>query len=587
MKTILKQLLYKPFLLGICIIFPTLLLSQTNAIDEENHLKAILHVRKKTDSIRFYTNKLKQSKNQCRVLFAMIFEATSLYNDNEYKASSTLLDSVLYQIENNPKPNTFINSDLMAGKTYNETISVIKLNVYRRFFNIRKNEKRLTEAHQYLSLMQNSLNDLPKNNYYIKTKLSIAYSEASLKKVLGKREESLDILLKINNEIDSIPILKEDILYNNILKDKANINVQIGRNYTYLEKENPKLYGLAELYYDKAYKITQIIDSTDNKYKYANFFRKGELYYFRKDYKPALNLVNKASSYYNANDFNSGLYDLKAKIHSKLKNNDSAIYYSNQLVNNKKVGLKYNFAEVYEILAKNYYALNKIDSAYKYSQLSLKTYNELNLEKSETLNIINENQLSRITSLNVSINKKRKSLQYKLIGTISIALVFIVLAMVYIVHKKQSFNVKIEAFKKQFETLQNTNATKKEQSTSIDDETINRVLKGLADIEQSTLFLDKEFSLNVLAKLLNTNTSYLSRIINEHKKVSFKQYLIDIRIKALIKELEENPVVRKYSIEAMAESVGYKNASSFSRIFKNYVGITPSKYLSEKYSNRR
>jgi len=83
--------------------------------------------------------------------------------------------------------------------------------------------------------------------------------------------------------------------------------------------------------------------------------------------------------------------------------------------------------------------------------------------------------------------------------------------------------------------------------------------------------------------MLNTNTSYLSHIINEHKQKTFKHYLIDLRISVLIKNLEKNPILRKHSIEALAESVGYTNASSFTRIFKNHIGVSPSKYLKEKY----
>jgi YesN/AraC family two-component response regulator len=58
---------------------------------------------------------------------------------------------------------------------------------------------------------------------------------------------------------------------------------------------------------------------------------------------------------------------------------------------------------------------------------------------------------------------------------------------------------------------------------------------------------------------------------------------MDLRINYLIQKLDENPILRKHSIEALADSIGYKNASSFTRIFKNYTGISPSKYFKQKY----
>jgi len=126
-------------------------------------------------------------------------------------------------------------------------------------------------------------------------------------------------------------------------------------------------------------------------------------------------------------------------------------------------------------------------------------------------------------------------------------------------------------------------ARKSERGYIIDRETTKRILDGLLKVEKSDLFLNKDFNLTFLAKTLHTNTSYISKIINEHKQKTFKQYLIDLRISFLIKKLEENPIIRKHSIEALAESVGYVNASSFTRIFKNYTGVSPSEYLKKNY----
>jgi len=38
-------------------------------------------------------------------------------------------------------------------------------------------------------------------------------------------------------------------------------------------------------------------------------------------------------------------------------------------------------------------------------------------------------------------------------------------------------------------------------------------------------------------------------------------------------------MLRKYTVKALGEEIGYTNASSFSRSFKNYTGMPPSKYL--------
>ena len=148
-------------------------------------------------------------------------------------------------------------------------------------------------------------------------------------------------------------------------------------------------------------------------------------------------------------------------------------------------------------------------------------------------------------------------------------------------------NKKRKLYKKRIESLKNQSKNKEKKSYSIDDETTKRILEKLDDIENSDLFLNEDFNLGALAKTLNTNTSYLSKIINQYKQKSFKQYLIELRINALLKNLDENPILRKHSIEALAQSIGYNNASSFTRIFKGYIGESPSYFLEKKYPERK
>lgn len=155
--------------------------------------------------------------------------------------------------------------------------------------------------------------------------------------------------------------------------------------------------------------------------------------------------------------------------------------------------------------------------------------------------------------------------------------------------RRKSLNQKVEAFKKDIKLLEDNNHIKKEPTLDIDidTETTNRILADLVAFENSTVFLKNDFNLNLLAKLLNTNTSYLSRIINDHKKRTFKQYLIELRINTLIHNMHKNPILRKYSIEVLAESIGYNNASSFTRIFKSHIGESPSSFLNKKYPERK
>ena len=113
----------------------------------------------------------------------------------------------------------------------------------------------------------------------------------------------------------------------------------------------------------------------------------------------------------------------------------------------------------------------------------------------------------------------------------------------------------------------------------VDNITKAKILKGLSDFEVSELFLDSNFTINSLAEYLETNSTYLSIVINNNKEKSFKQYIAELRINYVIERLKKDRKFTKYSIAAIADEVGYTNASSFTRVFKKQTGKTPSEFI--------
>ena len=128
-------------------------------------------------------------------------------------------------------------------------------------------------------------------------------------------------------------------------------------------------------------------------------------------------------------------------------------------------------------------------------------------------------------------------------------------------------------------------ATPKDNSSSkelpISKEIIEGVLLRLHAFEQQKGFLSTTVSLSSLSKILETNSSYLSKIINHSKGKTFKNYLNDLRVAHAHTELINNPQKRKYTIEAIAFDFGFKSAENFSKKFKSAYGMYPSRYLKE------
>ena len=75
-------------------------------------------------------------------------------------------------------------------------------------------------------------------------------------------------------------------------------------------------------------------------------------------------------------------------------------------------------------------------------------------------------------------------------------------------------------YKEKKKTIVFNQPQKKDYSINLELE--QTVLLKLEKFEKSKIYLDSTFNINKLAKQLNTNTSYLSSIVNEKKRKNFQ-----------------------------------------------------------------
>lgn len=103
-------------------------------------------------------------------------------------------------------------------------------------------------------------------------------------------------------------------------------------------------------------------------------------------------------------------------------------------------------------------------------------------------------------------------------------------------------------------------------------------------MEDETAVCDPEFSLPVLAHITESNTTYVSQVINSTFGKNFRTFINEYRVKIAMKRMMDTTRYGRYSIQGIAESVGYKSASNFITAFKKMTGMTPSLYqkLSEE-----
>lgn len=101
---------------------------------------------------------------------------------------------------------------------------------------------------------------------------------------------------------------------------------------------------------------------------------------------------------------------------------------------------------------------------------------------------------------------------------------------------------------------------------------------------KQSIFIDNYFFYNHqynmtlcdLANKLNYSVAQTNRILNNLYGLSFKQKLIETRMKKSKYYLQYT----NYSIDDIAFIVGYKSRNSFEAVFINYFGITPAAFKS-------
>lgn len=86
-----------------------------------------------------------------------------------------------------------------------------------------------------------------------------------------------------------------------------------------------------------------------------------------------------------------------------------------------------------------------------------------------------------------------------------------------------------------------------------------------------------DLSVDIIADKFNISSAHLSRTFKKFTGVNLSDYIHTVRIEK-VKNLLENS---NYSVKEIAEMTGYLDSKALIRVFKNYVGTTPSKYRDE------
>jgi AraC-like DNA-binding protein len=286
-------------------------------------------------------------------------------------------------------------------------------------------------------------------------------------------------------------------------------------------------------------------------------------------------------------------YYYLGKIYSLQDDNKKAFDYFNKIDS--------SFIENQQFYSKfkdSYYELIKIASKNNEKELQLKYINRLLAIDSITLmdDIYIEDKITREIEIPALI-KDKENLIYLLSKKNSIfknyffwGILLLVLSVLILIHQfylrlnyKKQAKLLIKKLNDVNNDISNLNKVDNFQERSIDipESIIDEILLKLEKFEKSEGFLDNNINLTKLAKIVHSNSKYLSKIINEAKGLSFSDYINGLRINKAIERLKNEQRFRNYTIKAIAQESGFNQAETFAKAFYKRTKVKPSYFIKE------
>lgn len=455
------------------------------------------------------------------------------------------------------------------------------------FFN-KKNYNYALDNYLKVAFYANKLGD---EKYILKSK----YDLGVLKRIINEREEALALYKEVYHSALKNPIELDTITYLSTITAIANIynDMELGDSSSYYN-----MLGFKEA-------------TKYGKKPYVKHFslNEGVSHYYKGQYKEAIDSLEKHTPYFEQNINTNNLpyaYYYSGKSHQEIGNEAVAIgYYKKADSLFKKNQAVYSISrKSYEELINYYKKRNDLKNQLLYINQLIKVDSVLHEEELYlSKGIFKEYDIPQLESEKASIQKqmdKNKSLSKKIIfiGSALLILSLAVLSYQYFkrINDKKKFDAIMNAMEKtpivielapeQKEPKVHTDDLTRDESPDeklldISEEIVASILDGLQTFEKEQQFLSQQTTLNSLAKELNTNSNYLSKVVNYTKKQSFANYLNLLRIEYFINLAKKDPTIRKFTIKAIASEVGFSNSESFSKAFYKHKGLKPSYFLKE------
>ena len=274
---------------------------------------------------------------------------------------------------------------------------------------------------------------------------------------------------------------------------------------------------------------------------------------------------------------------------------DSARVYLNNCIDNRKLIDKnsssqqlYKQLSDLSILMNDYpKAMAYLDSSHiEYERFVRKTNIEKLVELRERSDYyIHRNRIIELVSKNKLEHERNLRLIYTVIGIIlalSLSIYFVFYMRKRLKQIQESYLLLVKKSLEQDKLNTQLRACELKHKGKSKNDNISGEELIIKELEkqmfEDEVYKNPQLSLKYLADSLNTNTSYLSAIINSHYNCNFRSFINKHRIDKA-RNMLVSPKYKQYSMEGISMEVGFKSRTVFYQSFKNITGLSPSLYI--------
>lgn len=179
-------------------------------------------------------------------------------------------------------------------------------------------------------------------------------------------------------------------------------------------------------------------------------------------------------------------------------------------------------------------------------------------------------------------------------GAVCVLLVVVVVLVYILIRKNRLLTSKNdELYRKNTELLRvednmlNTEKVNYKKGVLINADQVDGLDARIEEVLAAPDFIcSPEASLKTLAEEVDSNTSYVSYILNQKYSENFSILLGNLRVKKICRRIERAPQrYQQLTVEAISAEAGFKSRSTFRTSFVRQTGLTPSDYIRRACSN--